>query len=127
MLDQARDRARDEFNESNGDTRDRVEGEVMLKLVEEQGGDELFGRLKKLKNEVEDVETALERLGFEYRYSQLTFSSDASKALRQKLKAAKLSAQKETQLSLRKFDLGILGVWAAETADDARKIVEGLL
>lgn len=99
----------------------------MLKLVEEQGGDELFGRLKKLKNEVEDVETALERLGFEYRYSQLTFSSDASKALRQKLKAAKLSAQKETQLSLRKFDLGILGVWAAETADDARKIVEGLL
>jgi hypothetical protein len=126
MLVQAKERAQEEL-ESDNDIDRRVECEVMPKLVEERGGTELFGRLKKLTKEVEDAEKSLENLGFEYGYGRITFSSDAPKTLRQTLEGAKHSARKENQLSLKKFDLAILGVWAAETADDARKIVEGLL
>jgi Zn-finger domain-containing protein len=126
MLVQAKERAQDEL-ESDNDIDRRVECEVMPKLVEERGGTELFGRLKKLTKEVEDVEKSLENLGFDYSYGRITFSWDAPRTLRQALESAKHSARKENQLSLKTFDLAILGVWAAETADDARKIVEGLL
>jgi hypothetical protein len=127
MLEQAKERAQEDLRESSCEIRERVESDAMLKLVEEQGGTELFDRLKQLNDEVGDVEKHLERLGFEYRYGQLTLSSDASKTLRRQLKAAKFWGRKEAQLPFKKFDQAILGVWAAETAEDARKIVEGLL
>jgi len=104
-----------------------VENEVIPKLAEERGATELVTKVRKLRKEVEEVEGSLERLGFDCSDERITLKWDAPKALSRALESAKRSARKENQLSLKKFDLAILGVWAAETADDARKIVEGLL
>lgn len=126
MLVQAKESAQADL-ESDHDVDLRIEADVMLKLVEERGAKELFQKVRKLNEEIEDANKSLARLGFDYSYGRITFSSDAPRTLRQALEAAKRLARRENQSSLRKFDLGILGVWAAETADDARKIVEGLL
>jgi hypothetical protein len=109
------------------DLNHRVEREVVPKLAEEQGATELITKVRKLRKEVDNVEGSLERLGFNCSDDRITLKWGAPKALSQALEAAKRSARKESQRSLKRFDLAILGVWAAETADDARKIVEGLL
>lgn len=126
MLAQAKERAQAEL-ESDSDLDHRVEGEVLPKLAEERGATELIAKLRKLHKETEDAEGTLERLGFDCSDERISLRGDAPKSLGHALEAAKRSARKENQLSLKKFDLAILGVWAAETADDARKIVEGLL
>ena len=126
MLVQAKERAQADL-ESDDDLNRRVESEVLPKLAEERGAAELVTRFRKLHKEVEEVEGNLERLGFNCSDERITLRWDAPKVLSQALESAKRSARKENQKSLKKFDLAILGVWAAETADDARKIVEGLL
>jgi hypothetical protein len=126
MLVQAKERAQAEL-ESDGDLDHRVESEVLPKLAEGRGATELITKVRKLRREVEDTEGTLERLGFNCSDDWITLKWDAPKALSQALEASKRSARKERQKSLTKFDLAILGVFAAETADDARKIVEGLL
>lgn len=126
MLVQAKERAQAEL-ESDDDISRRVKDEVLPKLAEEHGATELVTKVRKLRKEVEEVEGSLERLGFDCSDDQITLRWDAPNALSQALESAKRSARRENQKSLKKFDLAILGVWAAETADDDRKIVEGLL
>jgi hypothetical protein len=126
MLVQANERAQAEL-ESDNDLDHRVESEVLPKLAEERSATELIAKVRKLRREVEDAEGALERLGFDCTDDWISLKWDAPKTLRQALDAAKRSARQDRQRSLKKFDLGVLGVWSAETADDARKIVEGLL
>jgi hypothetical protein len=126
MLVQAKERAQAEL-ESDSDLDSRVEGEVLPKLVEEQGATELIAQVRKLRKEVNDTEGDLEGLGFNCSDARISLRWDAPKPLSQALEAAKRAARNERQRSLKKFDLGILGVWSAEAADDARKIVEGLL
>lgn len=126
MLVQAKERAQSEL-ESDDDLCRRVESEVLPKLAEERGATELVAKVRKLRKEVEDAEGSLERLGFNCSDERITLRWGAPKALSHALESAKRSARKENQKSLKKFDLAILGVWSAETADDARKIVEGLL
>ena len=126
MLVQAKERAQADL-ESDGDMNHRVEREVLPKLAEEQGATELIAKVRKLRNETEKVEEALYHIGFDCSDDAIELRWDAPKTLKQALEAAKRSARKENQKSLKKFDLAVLGVWAAETADDARKIVEGLL
>jgi hypothetical protein len=126
MLVQAKERAQADL-ESDDDLNHRVEREVLPKLAEERGATELITKVRKLRKEAEEAEEALDDLGFNCSDDRITLKWDAPKTLSQALEAAKRSARKENQKSLKKFDLAILGVWAAETADDARKIVEGLL
>ncbi len=126
MLVQVKERAQSEL-ESDSDLDRRVEGELLPKLAEERGAMELVQKIRKLRHEVEDVERNLVRLGFNCSDDRITLKWDAPKTLTQALTAAKLAARKERQKSLKKFDLGILGVWAAQSADDAQQIVEGLL
>lgn len=126
MLMQAKERAHEEL-ESDDDVERRADREVVAKLAKEQGALELVANVRKLRKEVEDVEEKLEHLGFECNAERIVLRYDAPKALRKTLETAKRSARLENQKSLKKFDLAILGVWAAATADDARKIVEGLL
>ena len=126
MLVQAKERAQAEL-ESDDDLSRRVENEVIPKLVEERGARELVARFRKLRKEAGEAEEALDALGFHCSDDRITLRWNAPKAINLALEAAKRSARKENQKSLKKFDLAILGVWAAETADDARKIVEGLL
>jgi hypothetical protein len=92
-----------------------------------RGATELIAKVRKLHKEAEDAEGALERLGFDCGDERIRLRWDAPKSLSRALEAAQRSARTERQRSLRKFDLATLGVWSAETADDARKIVEGLL
>ncbi|MGA2116686.1 MAG: hypothetical protein ABSH56_18255 [Bryobacteraceae bacterium] len=126
MLVQAKERALAEL-ESDSDMNDRVEDEVMLKLAEEKRATGAIDTLRKLRKEARDVEENLARLGFDCSDDSISLTWEAPKILRKALEVAQSSARKERELSLRKFDLAILGVWAAATADDARKIVEGLL
>jgi len=126
MLVQAKADAQSEL-ESDSDLDHRVEGDLLPKLAEERGATELIAKVRKLHKEAEDAEGTLERLGFNCGDERVSLRWDAPKSLSHALEAAKRSARKERQRSLRKFDLAILGVWSAETADDARKIVEGLL
>ena len=126
MLVQAKERAQADL-ESDGDINHRVEREVLPKLAEERGATELIAKVRKLRKEAEGAEKALDDLGFDCSDDGITLKWHAPKTLSQALETAKRSARTENQLSLKKFDLAILGVWAAETADDARKIVEGLL
>ncbi len=126
MLVQAKERAQAEL-ESDSDLDRRVEGEVLPKLAEEKGATALITKVRKLRKEVEDTEGALECLGFNCSDDSISLRWDAPKSLSHALEAAKRSARTERQRSLKKFDLAILGVWAAETAVDARKTVEGLL
>jgi len=126
MLVQAKERAQADL-ESDDDCSRRVEREVLPKLAEERGATELITRVRKLRKEAEETEEALDALGFDCSADRITLRWDAPKTLSQALEAAKRAARTENQKSLRKFDLAILGVWAAETAGDARKIVEELL
>jgi hypothetical protein len=126
MLVQAKEDAQKEL-ESGAHMNDRVEREVVPKLAEERGAMELIAKIRKLRKETKEAEKALDDLGFDCGEERITLNWNAPKSLRRALEAAQRSARKERELSLKKFDLAILGVWAAETADDARKIVEGLL
>ena len=126
MLVQAKERAQNEL-ESDRDIDRRVESELMPKLVELAGATELVQKTKRLLNEAQEARDALERRGFDYSYGRATLKIGAPAALSQFLETAQHSARMENRSPVRKFELAILGVWAAETAEDARKIVEGLL
>ena len=126
MLTQAKDRAQAELN-VDGDFNRKVEDECIRKLVEERGASEAIAKVRKLHKEIEEAEESLKHLGFECDDERVSIPWNAPKSVSQAVETAKRSAQKERQSSLKKFDLGILGVWAAENVDDARKIVEELL
>ena len=126
MLEQAKARAQAEL-ESDGDLSSRLEREVLPKLAEEKSAMGLITKVRKLRQEVEETEGALQDLGFECSRDTIKLTWKAPKSLTRVLEAAKRSARQENLKSLRKFDLAILGVWTAETAEDARMTVEGLL
>ena len=126
MLEQAKDRAQAELN-ADGDFDRKVEDECIRKLVEERGASEAIAKVRKLHKEVEEAEEALKRLGFECDDERVSIPWGAPKAVSQPVETAKRSARKERQSSLKKFDLAILGVWAAKNVDNARKILEELL
>jgi hypothetical protein len=106
---------------------DQVKSEVVPKLAEERGASELIAKLRTLRKEVEDAEEALDDLGFSCDEDSVSLKWDAPKNLRNAVEAAKLSAQKERNAALRKYDLGIVGVWATEDIQKVKKIVEDLL
>jgi hypothetical protein len=107
----------------------RVKAEFLPKLAEERGGGDLFGKVLTLKSQLRDAERDLENLGFccddEGRIDLINYHApkDLEKALEDKQREAKA----ERQRSLTKFDLAVLNVWTANSADEAKRIVGELL
>jgi hypothetical protein len=114
LLEEARKREEDESESESDD--DRVEAEVISKLAEEKGASELIGKVRQLQQDLEDAVDALDDLGFGCDEDRIELRYGASKALRKSLEDAKRAARKEREAALRKYDLAILGVGAAESA-----------
>jgi hypothetical protein len=114
--------------ESEDDLDRRIEKEFVPKLAQEQSGaSELIAKIGPLRKELEVAEEALGDLGFTFNDDRIKLQWSAPAKLQKALEAEKRSARIERQRSLKKFDLAILGVWSAETAGEAKGIVEALL
>jgi len=87
----------------------------------------LIAKVRQLQQDLEDAEEALGDLGFSCGDDFIKLQYGAPKALRKSLEDAKRAARKEREAPLRKYDLAILGVWAAENVQEAKQIVEKLL
>ncbi len=125
LLTQAKERTQEEL-ESDYTVDQRVEAEELPKLAEEHGANELISKVRTLRKELENAETALRKLGFSCDDDDFSIVHDAPKAMTEALATAKRSARRERDKVLKNYDLGILGVWASEDAREARKIVEGV-
>jgi hypothetical protein len=127
MLEQAKERAHRKL-ESDYALDSRVESEITPKLAKEHGAAELVTKIQSLYEEADKARESLSEQGFDYsRGAGISISSDAPKVLKSALREAQQSARQERDLSMRKFDLALLNIITVNTADDARKIVEGLL
>ena len=97
-------------------------------MAEKAGALKLVEKVEELGTQSKSADRDLAKLGFEVTTSgDLKLSWDApdqlSEAYERQVEEAKPSVQK----SLKKYDLAIVGVWTAETAAEAKKIVEGLI
>jgi hypothetical protein len=114
--------------ESEFDMKYRIEDEVVRKLAqEEEGVPDLIVKIGRLRKELDVAVKSLSDLGFYLKGDQPNLSSNAPAKLRETLEAEQRSARKERERSLKNYDLAILGVWSAETTDEAKGIVEALL
>ena len=125
VLEEARQREEAESESERDD--ERVEAEAVSKLVEEKGASELIAKVRQLQQDLQGAEQALDELGFTCDKDLIKLRYGAPKALKKSLEDAKRAARKEREAPLRKYDLAILGVWAAENAQEDKKIVEKLL
>ena len=127
LLEEAKKREAETL-EAVDDVDHRIEKELLPKLAQAQAGaSELIAKIGPLKKELDVAEEALHDLGFELDDDDLGLRWDAPAKLRKALEAGKRSARIERERSLKKYDLAILGVWSAETAGEAKGIVEALL
>ena len=127
LLEEAKKREAETL-ESVDDLDRRIEKELLPKLAQEQAGaSELVAKVGPLKKELDVAEKALHDLGFELDDDDLSLRWDAPAKLRKALEAGKRSARMERERSLKKYDLAVLSVWSAETAGEAKGIVEALL
>jgi hypothetical protein len=116
-----------ELLESDSDLEGRIKEELLPKLAEKQGATGLVNKIRKLRKEFDDAEEALCKLGFSCDDEQIRLKYNAPDNLSQALEGAIRSAKRERDRSLRKYDIAILNVWAAESAEEARRIVEELI
>ena len=105
----------------------RIESDFLPKLAKEHGAWKLIEKVRKLTKELDDARQELSDLGFSCGQKSISLEWDPPEALSEALAAAKRSARKERQATLRKYDRAILGVWVVEDIQEARKIVEKLL
>ena len=126
LLAQAKERFQAEL-ESDDSVEERVERELLPKLAQEHGASDLIAKTRKLRKELESVESTLHELGFDCSDDSISLQYNPPKALREALESAKRSALKERNKVVKKFDLATLNVWVSSDAEEAKKIVEGLL
>ncbi len=113
--------------EEVSDLDDRVEREFLPTLVEEAGAFPLIEKIRTLRRDLKEAENALDKLGFSCDEDEISLLWDAPEPLQNRLEAAKRLARKERGTLLKKFDLAILGVWAAQDSQEARRIAEEAL
>ncbi len=113
--------------EPEDDFNSRLKDEFLPKLAEERGASDLIAKVIKLRKETQDAENALDKTGFSCDDDRISLRWDAPKELCQAWEEEKRSAKKERERSLKKYDLAILNVWAADSTDEAKRIVESLL
>ena len=120
-------RTREKANSESESDDDRVEAELISKLAVEKGASKLIAKVRHLRQNLEDAEETLDALGFRCDEDSIELKYDPPKAMHEALENAKRAARKEREAALRKYDLAILGVCAADKASEAKKIVEKLL
>jgi hypothetical protein len=120
-------RKREEVELESDDVESRAGADAVATLAEEQGAVALIVKVRKLRKEVEDAEEALGGLGFDCDEDGISLKWQAPRNLQHAVKAAKQGARKQREAALKRYDRAILGVWAAEDVQAARKIVEELL
>jgi hypothetical protein len=125
LVEEAKSQAQSELKGESLD--DKVNLDVLPKLAEERGATPLVAKLRKLRKEAEDAEEALGDLGFNCDDESISLTWEAPKSLRKAVDAARRELEKERAVSLRKYDLGIVAVWATEDIEKVRETVEGLL
>jgi hypothetical protein len=101
---------------------------ILRALAEKAGALDLMQKIEELENQKEKAKKSLASLGFEFSYSgRLQLSSDAPRHLSASYGKQLVEAKSSIEKSVKKYDLAIIGVWTAETAAEAKKIVEGLI
>ena len=130
-----REKLADMLTSAKLDERSRLENadgvssrSILRTLAKEVGALKLVEQVEELNNKTKDAEEALADHGFEISGSgNLQLKWDAPDGLSEKYDKRMEEAKPSIQKSLKKYDLAILGVWTAETGDDAKAIMEGLL
>ena len=125
LVEEAKSQAQSGFRDESLD--DKVNVDVLPKLAEEQGATPLVAKVRKLRKEFKDAEESLGDLGFKCDDDSISLQWGAPKNLRKAVDAAKRELEKERAVALRKYDLGIVAVWAAADIEKVREAVEGLL
>lgn len=115
--------------ESNYAVNQRIEAEILPKLAEEQKASSGIANVRRLRKETKEAEDALGKLGFSIDDcdDKLSLTDKAPEELRETLEKAQRAARKERDAELLRYDKAILRVWAAEDADEAKRIVEEML
>ncbi len=127
LLQDAKERA-EEGLESEHDLDKRVEAEVIPKLVQERGLSSLVEKMRQWQEELKGAEAELGKQGFDWHGDGvIDLEYDAPEELRLPLEKAERLARKQRDAELLKYDQAILRVWAAPSADDARRVAEQLL
>src|SRR5262245_14037821 len=94
MLAEAKEEAQAAITAENLD--DQVKSELLPKLAEERGASPLITKLRSLRKEVEDAESALDNLGFSCDEDSISIDQwDAPKDLQKAVEAAKRAVVKE--------------------------------
>lgn len=122
--------------------RTEAESEFIQKLASESGATKIVERIKTANQAVADAERALEASQNELRNAEealeasgfdvdscgvLSLNGDAPRSVRQARDKHLGKLEKENQEKLHEYDVATLNVWAAETADEAKKCVEKLV
>lgn len=129
LLAQAKTHAQQEL-ESDYAVNQRVEKDVLPSLAKEYGAADLAAKITTTAKELEELKSALQKIGFkcdDENGNSLSLHYDAPDALSEALENAQRSARKERDKVLKKYDLAMLALLASEDAQEAKKIVEGLL
>jgi len=100
---------------------------ILRALAKKTGALTLVEKVKELESQKRRVERDLANLGFEVSGSDLELAGDAPDQLAKEYEKQAEAAKPSIEKSLKKYDLAIIGVWTAETAAEAKKIVEGLI
>jgi hypothetical protein len=138
LLASARDRKESELDSA----RDEAERIFIQKLANEKVAAQLLEAIKAAtetesaarkayedsQSELEKTTEELERVGFEVDSSGI-FSLDrgAPKSVKNALDAYMRKLTSENQQKLHEYDVATLNVWAAKTAEEAKRFVEGLV
>jgi hypothetical protein len=124
MLNDAK--TREQSRLENAD--DASSDSILRALAEKAGVLELVQNVEEWTKQIEKAKEKLESLGFEIDYSgDLELDSDAPDRLSKAYEKQKAEAESSIQKSLKKYDLAIMAVWTAETAAEAKKIVQDLV
>ena len=138
LLASAKSRKESEYSS----LRIRTEREFIQKLASESGATKLAERVKTAEQAVMDAEKAvvasqselrnakkaLEASGFSVdSYGVFSLHWDAPDSMRQARDKYLGTLEKENKEKLHEYDVATLNVWAAETADEAKKCVEELV
>ncbi|MGB8475352.1 MAG: hypothetical protein WCE61_14815 [Candidatus Acidiferrum sp.] len=124
ILNDAKTREQSRLENADGVSTDSI----LRALAEKAGALDLVQKIVELEKQIETAKEKLTPLGFDLDYSgDLQLDSDAPRSLSEKYEKQVGEAKSSIEKSLKKYDLAIIGVWTAETAAEAKKIVEGLI
>lgn len=138
LLASAKSRRQSEYSS----LRTQTESDFIQKLAAENGAAKMTEKIKTATQAVADAEKAYQASESELRKAKkdleasgfsvdsrgiFSFHWDAPDSMKQALDKYLGKLEKENNEKLHEYDVATLNVWAAETADEAKKFVEGLV